>query len=236
MRRAKGSDSKSPGACASLLTRSRVPDARASAATCPLVSECPRRAESSSHLPLRCANWASFRTQQTRVHQRVHVIGLQRRAVGAGRDRLGDGLAMDRHELGAGLRRAASHRVDLTRRHVRDLNARDGDDAPRVLRDAAIARQGRHERLDVGRARMIRDGNGGISRDVTAPQELDRRQLAVAEERMRVEVEEHEGHSELDGVALDSMSLHPVGSMRGQRLGLWGADTGGATATWAPVL
>ena len=83
---------------------------------------------------------------------------------------------------------------------------------------------------------MIRDGNGGISRDVTAPQELDRRQDAVAEERMRMEVEEHEGHSGLDGVTLDSMSLHPVGSMRGQRLGLWRADAGGATATCAPVL
>ena len=198
-RRAKGSESKSPGACASLLTSSRAPDDRASAGHVSVRERVPPARRQLQPLAVALRQLRQLRAQQTRVHQRMHVVGLQRGAVGAGGDRFGDGLAVDGHKLGPGLGGLARHRVDFARRHVRDLDARHSDDAPGLLRDAAIAGEGRHQHVDVGGAGVIRHGHGGVARDVTAPQKLDRRKLAIAQEGVRVEVEEHEEHAESPG-------------------------------------
>jgi hypothetical protein len=77
---------------------------------------------------------------------------------------------------------------------VGQFDARQGDDVPVALAEAAVGGELTDDRLDVAGAGVVGDPDRPVAAHGRPPDQLDRRQLAVAEERVGVEVVEPVRH------------------------------------------
>ena len=120
--------------------------------------------------------------QHAGVAQHVDVRAADRGPVRARLDRLDRRLAVDDDQPRPSRSGHARDLADRRRRQVGQLDARQSDDVPVALAEPAVGGQLPHDRLDVAGPGMVGDADRAVAADGRASDQLDRGELAVAEE------------------------------------------------------
>ena len=119
--------------------------------------------------------------------QHIDVGVLGRRPVGAGGDRLDDGLAVHHDDLRAEAAGVVRDLRDERRRHMGDLHAREDADVVVFVQLRGLDEVGHHP-FDIGHVDVVGDGQEVMSQHRCPPHELRRDELPVAEDGVRMQV------------------------------------------------